>query len=690
MLSDDQINKFRQVIISQIAEERNASSLSIPEFSETIFTGLCLAWLDEAGITENPEVCFFEKTLGNRNVRLNGYAVSDDEATVDLFVSVFDGSEGFDNSTPEGFRRAARQGFAFLELLDTKILDSLERGSDAFGLVNRILQAREDAQRFRVFVLSDRSCSLTHIDEGEVNGVEIQYELVDLTRLYRLTQAGEPRDEITVNFRELVPNGIKCLHTPEISPDYEAYLALIPGETLYRLYDRFGSRLLERNVRSFLQARGKVNRGIRDTLRTQPDHFMAYNNGIVATVDEIDIAHDPITGTRHITSVKGLQIVNGGQTTASIHRAKRDDKVDLSTVFVPAKISKIREDKIDKIVPAISLYANSQNNIQMADFSANHPYHVELSRLASKTWCPGQQTRWFYERTRGEYEVEKSRTTNTSAQARRFNEVTPREQKFDKVELAKFLLSWDQRPDKVSLGGQKSFSWFMQNLVETRSKDWLPDHEYYIRAIAKGILFKQVTRIVRKEAFPGYRAQVVTYVISYLSHRTGRQVDLDLLWKNQSLSSALESLIRGWCHEIREAIISSAGDRNVTEWCKKDECWKRLRALDLALPNELPREIVGTGSGGGKSPQTSSLTPAELDAIHRCQGISAQQWLTISEWGSSSGKLKAWQFGIAGTLSTYAAQDWSKPPSVKQAMQAIKILQLVEAEGGPQPSPEDS
>ena len=204
--------------------------------------------------------------------------------------------------------------------------------------------------------------------------------------------------------------------------------------------------------------------GIRDTLRNKPDRFMAYNNGIVATVDDIQITHDKVAGTRHITSVKGLQIVNGGQTTASIHRAKRDDKVDLSSVYVPAKISLISEEKIDEIVPEISLYANSQNNIQMADFSANDPYHVEMSRLSSTVWCPGEQSRWFYERTRGEYEVEKSRTARTSAQVRRFNEITPRTRKFDKVELAKYVLSWNQRPDKVSLGGQKCFAWFMQNI----------------------------------------------------------------------------------------------------------------------------------------------------------------------------------------------------------------------------------
>lgn len=686
LASEEDILSFRTRLLAEINEERSASDSAIPEFSENIFTELCANWLAEAGITENPEVCFFETSIGNRNARVNGYAVSDDEATVDLFVAAFDGGEELQSVAPEDFRRAGRQAHTIFARATYELLSLLDPGSDEYGMIKRVLGAMSSAGRLRIFIISDSKCSLTTIEPEELNGKELVYELVDVTRLFRLTQAGMPRDEIVVDFTQFASDGLRCLHAPEISPDYDAYLALIPGDILYRLYDRYGPLLLERNVRSFLQARGKVNRGIRDTLRKKPDRFMAYNNGIVATVGDIEVAHDLAAGTRHITSVKGLQIVNGGQTTASIHRAKRDDKVDLSSVFVPAKISLIQEEKIDEIVPEISLYANSQNNIQMADFSANDPYHVEMSRLSSASWCPGEQSRWFYERTRGEYEVEKSRTARTPAQVRRFNEVTPRSRKFDKVELAKFMLSWDQRPDKVSLGGQKCFAWFMQYISETHSKDWLPDETYYKRAIAKAILYKETMRVVRQEAFPGYRAQVVTYVIAYLSHRTGRQVDLDQIWRKQSLSEDLIELIRHWCHEIRDAIVSSAAERNVTEWCKKEDCWKRVRALNLSLPDDLPVEITGTESGGGKAPAASSLSPVELDAIHRCQSVSAQDWLSISEWGNSSGKLKSWQTGIAGTLSTYAAQDWTKPPSVKQAKRGVEILQIAESEGGPRVS----
>ena len=420
--TEDEVIAFRSGLLADIYESRAGDFAALPDFSENVFTEKCTEFLSEAALTENPEVCHFERSFGNRTARVNGYGVSDDEATIDIFASCFDGGEQLTGLAPDDIRRAARQARTFCERVSAEILASLDPSGPDYGMVDRVSDVRSDAVRFRIFVITDLRCSLTAIEPEELNGREVLYEIVDIERLFKLMQSGRPRDEIVIDFTAYVSEGLPCLHAPEISGDYEAWLALIPGEILYQLYDRYDQRLLERNVRSFLQARGKINRGIRDTLRRQPDRFLAYNNGIVATVDEIEVRHDRQTGSRHIISVRGLQIVNGGQTTASIHRARRDDKVDLSSVHVPAKISLIREGMVEEMVPAISLYANSQNNIQMADFSANDPFHVEMAKYSAQIWCPGEQNRWFYERTRGEYEVAKSLAGTTPGQLRRASE----------------------------------------------------------------------------------------------------------------------------------------------------------------------------------------------------------------------------------------------------------------------------
>jgi hypothetical protein len=297
---------------------------------------------------------------------------------------------------------------------------------------------------------------------------------------------------------------------------------------------------------------------------------MAYNNGISATADSLQVVRCA-DGQLAIRSVVGLQIVNGGQTTASLHRARKIDRADISGVFVPK----------------ISLYANSQNKIDVADFSANHPFHIDVERLSTTVWCPGEQGRWFYERARGQYQVAKSREATTPGQKRKFDERTPTSRRFTKTDLAKYVNSWNQLPHVVSRGAQKNFLAFTTELHSLNSS-WKPDDGWYRELIAKAILFRQTERIVRQEKFSAYKANIVTYLVAYLRHRSGSGLSLRRIWDNQEISSELESLLRSWSHSISNAITATAAGRNVTEWCKKEVCWQAIRELDLSLPNPLP------------------------------------------------------------------------------------------------------
>jgi AIPR protein len=191
-----------------------------------------------------------------------------------------------------------------------------------------------------------------------------------------------------------------------------AYLSVVPAVQLAAIYDRWGSRLLEQNVRSFLQARGNVNRGIRNTLEREPEMFFAYNNGITATAEAIE--SETTEQGLVITNIHNLQIVNGGQTTASIHLASRQ-KVDLFRVFIQMKLSIVGPDLAEKIVPKISQYANSQNRVNAADFFANHPFHVRMEEFSRRLYAPSpegnfRESKWFYERARGSYQDETAKS----------------------------------------------------------------------------------------------------------------------------------------------------------------------------------------------------------------------------------------------------------------------------------------
>lgn len=517
---------FAERLISDVRDRATGGGPSgRADFRENAFTEIVVEHLFEIGMVENGEVCHFEARVGRGIGKVNGFGFNDDEDVLDVFTSVCLGS-GHPSTLPsDDIRKGAERAARFVEASFGGLHRDMEVASDAYLMASRIHELERHLDRIRIFVLSDGMTQLKHLDAGEINGVPVKFEIWDIERLFRGMQSGLPRDEIEIDFEEMFGEALPCLTLPKSPSDYAAYLVILSGDMIYRLYDEYGSRLLELNVRSFLQARGKVNRGIRDTLRNEPERFMAYNNGLSMTVDDLTTVVLP-DGRPAIKSARGLQVVNGGQTTASIHRAKKQDAVDISSVFVPAKITTVEGETLDQLVPRISRYANTQNVIQMADFSANDPFHVEIERLSQAIWCPGEQGRWFYERARGQYQVAKSRIGTTPARTRRFNEQTPPSRKFSKTDLAKFLNCWNQRPDLVSRGAQKNFDVFMQELGIGKDADWLPDEAYYKLLIAKAILYKAVARIIRQEQFPAYRP---TSLLISLPTSLSEQAD-SLIW----------------------------------------------------------------------------------------------------------------------------------------------------------------
>jgi len=229
----------------------------------------------------------------------------------------------------------------------------------------------------------------------------------------------------------------------------------------------------------------------------------------------------------------------------------------------------------------------------MADFSANDSFHIEIERLSKAVWCPGEQGKWFYERARGQYQVAKA-DAGSPANVRKFVEQIPPNRKFTKTDLAKYVQSWELFPHLVSRGSQKNFVLLMEDLTQKRDMDWAPDDKFYKDLIAKAIIFRTVQKLVRQEKFPAYQANIVTYTVSYFSRLCGGTVDLGLIWKNQRLSPGLEALLQSWAWEINKGILESAQGRNVTEWCKKEDCWRHIRGLRLPMPSTPPAEIVDT------------------------------------------------------------------------------------------------
>lgn len=684
---DKRLRAFAQQLQAEVHERVMSSEAGDgPAYGECAFAEIVSDYLSELGAIENPEIRFHESAGPHGALmRVAGFAVSDDSVRLDLLATVYGDWDPLTQVPREELVRAATRARRVFEAAREGYHKKMEPASPAFDMFAKIYAELRNIKEVRIHVLTNGIASSKKIENQDAAHTPVRVEVWGVERLFRGMMAGLPREEIEIDFEERFGESLNCLSMPRSTDEFSAFLTVFPGEILFQLYDEYGPRLLELNVRSFLSVSGKVNRKIRKTLQEEPQRFGAFNNGIVITVDEI--ATEKKSGGLAIRLVRGLQIVNGGQTTASIHRAKKVDGADISHVFVPAKIIVVQPDRLEEMVRLVSLYANSQNVIQIADFSANDPYHVEIERLSSVVWCPGGQGRWFYERARGQYQVAKAREGSTPAALKRFNEKTPSHRKFTKTDLAKFLNSWGQRPDLVSFGAQKNFEHFMQALKANQRADWVPDETYYKDLVAKAILFKSAQRIVKQAHFPAYQANVLTYLVAYLSWRTGSRLGWESIWTRQALSEQLLALLGQWAGDIDNALRSSAGSRMVSEWAKKEACWEAMRATDLPLPDPLPPEmssisVRATAQQGEGGYTSEHLTPQDYENIDACKKVSGEEWLRIHAWGRKTGKLQRWQIGIAHTLASYAASGWDKGPSAKQARHGVAIVKLVSEASG--------
>jgi hypothetical protein len=642
-----------------------------------VFTGSIIQVLQEAGEIEDGMPSYHR----DRGVEVSGYGV-DDEDTLNLFATIYRG-EVPPAPIPKGdVDTAFRRLRTFWERCrDTAYHLNVEESADAFDMALRINGVAKHVERVRLILLTDGLARVEFLPNVVDGGVEVTHAIWDVRRLHRCMTSGQKREPIEIDFIERFGQPIPCLGAHEPGADYAAFLAIFPGPVLNDLYAQYGARLLELNVRSFLQARGKVNRGIRETILKEPERFLAYNNGISATASSVEmVRHDD--GTVGIGRISDLQIVNGGQTTASIHHAVRRDKADVSSVFVQAKITVVPEARLGEIVPLISRYANSQNRISEADLSANDPFHVRVEELSRTTWAPAtdgtqRQTRWFYERGRGQYADALAREA-TPARQRGFKQQNPTPQKFTKTDLAKFENTWDQLPHEVSRGAQKNFVQFMQR-VQARGTV-TPDEGYFHDLIAKAILFRKAEKIVSSQDFGGYRANIVTYTLAFLSNKTAQRIDLGEIWRSQDIGGPIDAAIARISLAVYAVITTPPGAANVTEYCKRDACWQRVRELDVALPTELQDQLVTLGQGQrARRTGIETAQPEERALIDEVAAVQPDVWFALSAWAKETANLQPWQRSLAFSLGRLARQQ--REPTRKQAVQGRRILDEAERLG---------
>lgn len=546
-------------------------------YEELVFCGIVMEHMSDIGMTFEPVECHFEGKVGNANLRLSGYSISEESDQLDLFVSLYANAEEPTAIADAETKTAVEQCLRFLTLCaEGKMAPKLDPSSDVRSLAETLQAIYDDLEQIRVYVITDRVAKAKSFKTRDIGGKAVRLEVMDIQRLHRHWSEGKPRDELIVDFKLVCGGPLPCVYVPGES-DYDYALTAIPAEALRLLYEQFGARLLEANVRSFLSVKGKgVNAGIQNTLRTAPERFMAYNNGIVIVADKMELDKAGGEGSTGILWLKGLQIVNGGQTTASVYFTKKKfPETDLSRVRVPAKIIVMRDDdsaKEEALVSDISRYANSQNAVRQSDLSANKPFHVEIEKLSRSVFCPDGVGQWFYERAAGSYNTLLTREGTTPARLKALKEAIPTSRRITKTDLAKYITAWDKKPDIVSLGSQKNFDRFMAGLTPVDGQEApLPTVAEYKAMIAKAKIYRDTQKLLRP-MFQAFQANVVAYTVSLLAEKLGHRIDLERVWNKQAASPELLAQIAVWAKEINEVLHASAGGKMVSEWAKRPEC----------------------------------------------------------------------------------------------------------------------
>ncbi len=630
-----------------------------------------------------------------RVIGVDGY--STDELGLDgtLHIIVADLREG---TTPEALTTAdvnaafSRARAFVMDALSGRLHESLEPSTPAADLARFIHQQEAAIRTVRVLLLSNATLGARYreVDREAIEGVKLELQAWDLGRFEQLSVAGG-HEVVEIDLSELVEGGLPVLPAGIGETAYAAYLCVVPGRMLAEMYERYGSRLLEGNVRAFLGTRAKVNTGIRRTIKNHPERFFAFNNGIAATATDAQLA-DGENGPR-LVRVRDLQIVNGGQTTASLYNAWMRERLPLDHVFVQMKLSVLAPDVAQAMIPDISRFANTQTQVKDADLFANHPFHRKIEELSRRIWAPPrpgshQMTHWFYERARAQFQT--AQFTLSPAAKREFLIQNPKDQLITKTDLAKYENTWRKRPHDVSFGAQKNFARYAEVVREEhdrRPEDF--NERWFQHLVAKAIIFKATERLVSGAEWysGGYRANIVTYGVARLvrlveERYPGRILDLDRVWRGQRVSDALSrQLLLTSEAAARELVSERRTKEDVTEWAKLELCWQAVAGARVEVVDQLDDDLKpvedeqGHRRGARAQDREDSTISAQMDVLRRSQ---VGYWRRAMVYPAAKRLLSEIEFGIVATAAT-AGRSWV--PSDAQARRLLAAASKLDDDG---------
>ena len=687
--------EFRKDFLEEVRSENVASG----EGSVATFVNIVSNYLSASEIIYDVNSLFYEG-IGKRNkkIRIDGYSYDQFDKTFSLVIADFTNSDDEINLIQSEAKKQFDQLFNFLDNCDNKKnLNKIEPSnpvSDLYIELNDDLK-RNKIHKFKFLLFTDRKMSsrIKNLDLLEYQEIPIECQIWDIDRIFKNASSIEGKQNIEINFAEMLnQKGLPCIKTNQ--EGYNSYLSIIPGSVIADLYEQYGSQLLEGNVRSFLSTKVAVNKRIRETILKCPENFFAFNNGIAATARNIIIDKDQ--NGLNISYVEDFQIINGGQTTASLSNARYKDKADLSKITVQMKLTEIDNntdiDKSNELIRSISKSSNSQSKVSEVDFFSTHSFHVRMEQISKRTYAPAKageqfETKWFYERARGQFL--QSQMHMTEAQKKLFLLQNPKKQLVTKPLLAKVRNSWRQLPHIVSKGAQANFIKFAEIIDE----EWLKDdaifnNKYYKDSIALIILFKFTESLVSNQDWyeGGYRANIVTYSISLFNYLIAKQfpkkkLDLQRIWNEQKIPYEIEDELIKITKYVNQSITDPGRQTiNVTQWCKREACWKKMKDSDIVIDEKILNILISidTNKKDLKEAKVDQKIYSDIDAQTKILKFDKIYWNKLDTFFCTE------KIGINDKdieALSIAKQLPRKVPTPFQSKRLIKMIDLAESNG---------
>ena len=639
------------------------------------FLNWCIEELVELDEVEG----LLEATHDEKGSAVHGYNYSEYDGKLDLYITSYKRANEEYTIYKNDAEATLKRLYNFAERYTKEKVNNIKIDIDNDGAWNLVeLMRLEKINIIRFFLFTDGKSTIERSEDIEINGIPSQTFIWDIQRFLRMQAVGTIKDDTDVIISDFGYDHLSCSATLQDDDDIETYLCIVPGNFLADIYMNFTTRLIERNVRSFLSFKSKINQGMLKTIQNEPNKFIAYNNGLTATATDIELNEEK----NKITKIYGLQIVNGGQTTNTIFRAKHANKESVDEVSVSLKLCVLSEDKIDEIGPNISRFANTQNAIRRTDFSSNNAVYRQIEQTSRKMLAPPKKgyhtsSQWFFERTRGQY-TDMLSMNKTAAQKKKFQNQYPQKQKFDKAQLCKCWGVWYQDIERVSHGAETYHPIFLEDIETNKTKFDMKDPDISFRKlVAMKIIFDNTRSIILKEKYGTIgMGHVTDYTIALISNLSAMRLNLIDVWNNQEISEEFVENVHFVAPIVGQTLASLCIDkgfqaRSVARGNNKvngNSFWDILKEKKLELPKQFKSaKGIDPVKPSGPTPTTTS---EQQDALDRAGKLTGDVFKVISSWAKETGNLQPFQRSIC--YSVGKTKSYDKQISGKQALHAMK------------------